>query len=91
MLYNGIITNNEVLTTLESINNNVLDNKEIQKINKSILKYNIKPIQQKQNIRRAKGIYHQDLWDNGIHNYKEKNKTIFARQQIGQKISTAKL
>jgi len=91
MLYNGLITNDEVLTTLESINDNVLDDKEIQKIAKSILKYNIKPIQQKQNIRRAKGIYHQDLWDNGIHNYKEKNKTIFARQQIGQKISTAKI
>ena len=91
MLYNGLITNDEVLITLESINDNVLDNKEIQKIAKSILKYNIKPIQQKLNIRRAKGIYHQDLWDNGIHNYKEKNKTIFARQQIGQKISTAKI
>ena len=91
MLYNGLITNDEVLTTLESINDNVLDDKEIQKIAKSILKYNIKPIQQKQNIRRAKGIYHQDLWDNEIHNYKEKNKTIFARQQIGQKISTAKI
>jgi len=91
MLYNGLITNNEVLTTLESINDNVLDNKEIQKINKSILKYNIKPIQQKQQIRRIKGIYYQDLWDNGIHNYKEKNKTIFARQQIGQKISTTKI
>ena len=91
MLYNGLITNDEVLNTLESINNNVLDNKEIQKINKSILKYNIKPIQQKQQIRRIKGIYYQDLWDNGIHNYKEKNKTIFARQQIGQKISTTKI
>jgi hypothetical protein len=91
MLYNGLITNDEVLITLKSINDNVLDDKEIQKIAKSILKYNIKPIQQKQNIRRSKGVYHQDLWNNQIHNYKEKNKTIFARQQIGQKISTAKI
>ena len=91
MLYNGLITNNEVLTTLETINDNVLDNKEIQKIAKSIIKYNIKPIKQIPKEKRIKGIYHKDLWNNGIHNFKEKNKTVFARQQIGQKISTAKI
>jgi len=91
MLYNGLITNNEILTTLESINNNVLDNKEILKIANSILKYNIKPITSIKKEKRVKGIYHKDLWDNKIHNYKENNKIQFERQKIGQKIATAKI
>jgi len=91
MLYNGLITNNEVLITLTNINNNTLETKEIQKIAKSIIKYNIQPIQQKKEIQKNNKIYSQDLWDNKIHNYKKNNKTIFARQQIGQKISTAKI
>ena len=93
MLYNGIITNDEVITTLESINNKELDNKEIQKIAKSILKYNIQPTASsvKEKDKRVKGIYYQELWDNGIHNYTENNKVQFERQKIGQKISTAKI
>jgi len=91
MLYNGLITNDEILSTLESINNGELENKEIQKIAKSIIKYNIKPITPKRKEKRVKGIYHQELWDNGIHNYKENNKIQFERQKIGQKISTAKI
>ncbi len=91
MLYNGIITNDEVLSTLKTINNNILSNKEIQKIAKSIIKYNIKPISKKTNEKRIKGIYSKDLWENNIHNYKDKNKVQFERQRIGQKISTAKI
>ena len=92
MLYNGIITNDEVITTLESINNKELENKEIQKIAKSILKYNIKPnTSEKTKDKRVKGIYYQELWDNGIHNYTENNKVQFERQKLGQKISTGKI
>jgi hypothetical protein len=92
MLYNGLITNEQVLNTLESINQNELNEKEIQTIANSIIKYNIQPttkIIEKE--KRVKGIYSKDLWDNKIHNYKEKNKIVFARQKIGQKISTAKI
>ena len=92
MLYNGIITNDEVITTLESINNKELEDKEIQKIAKSILKYNIKSnTTSNQKGKRIKGIYHQELWDNGIHNYSENNKVQFERQKLGQKISTGKI
>ncbi len=92
MLYNGIITNDEVITTLESINNKELEDKEIQKIAKSILKYNIKPSTSEKTINKGiKGIYHQELWDNGIHNYTKDNKVQFERQKIGQKISTGKI
>jgi hypothetical protein len=41
MLYNGVIKSDEVLRTLVNINNNELDIKEVQKIAKSILKYNL--------------------------------------------------
>jgi hypothetical protein len=89
MLYNGIITNDEVITTLESINNKELENKEIQKIAKSILKYNIKPsTSEKTKDKRVKGIYYQELWDNGIHNYTENNKVQFERQKFGQLVTT---
>ena len=92
MLYNGLITNDEVIATLESINNGKLDNKEIQKIAKSILKYNIKPsITKSKEDKRTKGIYYQELWDNGIHNYTENNKVQFERQKVGQKLSTGKI
>lgn len=92
MLYNGIITNEQVHETLKTINRNELNKKEIATLANSILKYNIKPnknITKKE--KRVKGIYSKDLWDNQIHNYKEKNKIVFARQKIGQKISTAKI
>ena len=91
MLYNGLIANNEVLTTLETLNNNELDTKEIQKIAKSILKYDIKPIKKPKTEKERKRLYAKELAENKIHNYKEKNKIVFARQQIGQKISTAKI
>jgi len=88
MLYNRIITNDEVLATLKKINNNELEDKEINTLAKSIMKYNIKPnttITTKQ--KWVKGIYHQELWEKQIHNYKNKNKIIFSRQQFGQRIS----
>ncbi|MCK5294277.1 MAG: primase alpha helix C-terminal domain-containing protein [Arcobacteraceae bacterium] len=92
MLYNGLITNNQILATLNNLNQNELEPSEINTIAKSILKYEIKPNTNKIKIeKRIKGIYHQELWDNNIHNYKKKNKTVFARQKIGQKISTAKI
>ena len=92
MLYNGIITNEQVLDTLKNINQNELTQKEIDGISNSILKYNIQPSKRAvQKEKRIKGIYHQELWDNQIHNYKEKNKIVFSRQKIGQKISTAKI
>ena len=92
MLYNGLISNNEVLKTLHTINNNTLENNEINKIAKSIMKYNIKPITNTLTMKRqVRGIYSNELFKNNIHNYKENNKTVFARQQIGQKISTAKI
>ena len=92
MLYNGIISNDEVLKTLNTINNNTLENNEINKIAKSIMKYNIKPITSTLIMKRKiRGIYSNDLYKNNIHNYKNNNKIVFARQQIGQKISTAKI
>ena len=90
MLYNGQITNNEVLNTLRKINDNVLEDNEIQKIAKSIIKYNIKPntqIEIKQE-KRIKGIYSQDLWEQGIHNYKENDNINFERQKFGQTVTT---
>jgi len=93
MLYNGLITNNEVLTTLKALNNNELDDKEIQKIAKSILKYNIKPNKNKKEKkeRKKRGEYSNDLFKHKIHNYVKNNKIEFERQRIGQKISTAKI
>jgi len=88
MLYNGLITNDEVLTTLQEINDNELDDKEINKIAKSIMKYNIKPNKTKTTKRKSKGIYNQDLWDKKIHNYKDKDKTNFERQKFGQVVTS---
>lgn len=90
MLYNGIITNNEVEETLNNLNNNELPEQEIKRIHKSITKYNIKPSNPNQEDYKP-GEYHKELWDNQIHNYKEKNKIEFSRQKIGQKITTAKI
>lgn len=90
LLYNGQIKNSEVEETIRSINNSELEEQEINRIIKSILKYDIKPISKnKEDYKR--GEYFNDLWDNDIHNYKKDNKTEFARQKIGQKITTAKL
>ena len=92
MLYNGIITNEQVHKTIQNINRNELDQKEINAIANSILKYNIQKNTKDSNLeKKVKGIYSNDLWKNQIHNYKKNNKTEFARQKIGQKISTAKI
>lgn len=92
MLYNGLITNDQIKDTLNNINQNQLDQKEINTIANSIAKYEIKPNDKKtDNEKRIKGIYSNDLWENQIHNYKKSNKTEFSRQKIGQKISTAKI
>ena len=90
MLYKGQIENNQVEDTLISLNNKELPPQEIKKISKSIQKYNIKKNTTK-NKPYVKGEYHQDLWDNQIHNYKTKNTIEFSRQKLGQKISTAKI
>lgn len=90
MLYNGQIKNNQVENTLITLNNKELPLQEILKISKSIQKYNIK-----ENIKESepyiKGEYHQDLWNEQIHNYNEKNKIECSRQKLGQKLTTAKI
>lgn len=93
MLYNGITTNDEIETMLIDINDNQLPLEEVKKIVKSVRRYNIVPNEKKQREDYIAGEYHQELWDNGIHNYidKDTNKTEFSRQKIGQKISTAKI
>lgn len=91
MLYNGLISNDEIITTLEQINEEQLEQKELEKIAKSIQKYNIKPNSKLIQEKQKKGIYSKDLWDNQIHNYRKNNKIQFERQKIGQKISTAKI
>ena len=90
MLHNGLITNNQVLTTLETINNNELDNREIKGIANSIIKYNIQPAkaEKRQQTKKIRGVFSDALWDNKIHNYQEKNKTNFERQKFGQKITS---
>ena len=89
MLYNGLITNNEILTTLTNINNGELDDNEILKITNSIKRYNITPTQKKSsNKPNKRGIYSQDLWDNSIHNYTQDNNIQFERQRFGQMITT---
>jgi hypothetical protein len=90
MLHNGLITNNQVLTTLETINNNELDNREIKGIANSIIKYNIQPAkaEKRQQTKKIRGVFSNALWDNKIHNYQEKNKTNFERQKFGQKITS---
>jgi len=90
MLYNEIITNDEVENTLKNLNNNELPEQEVQRICKSIIKYDIKPNNPNKEEYKP-GEYHNDLWDNKIHNYKKKNKVEFSRQKIGQKITTAKI
>jgi hypothetical protein len=89
MLYNGLITNNEILTTLTNINDGELDDNEILKIANSIEKYNITPTQNKSsNKPNKRGIYSQDLWDNNIHNYTQDNNIQFERQRFGQIVTT---
>jgi len=90
MLYKGQITNNQVLSTLIELNNNQLELKEIKRIAKSIIKYNIKPNSSNSKSYQP-GEYYQDLWENQIHNYKKANKIEFSRQKFGQKITTAKI
>jgi len=88
-LYNGLITNNEILTTLTNINNGELDDNEILKITNSIKRYNITPTQKKSsNKPNKRGIYSQDLWDNSIHNYTQDNNIQFERQRFGQMVTT---
>ena len=91
MLYNGLINNENVLDTLIELNNDELKYQEIQKIAKSIRKYNIQPNQDKRNIPYKKGEYWQKMKDENIHNYKnEKKEMQFERQKLGQKITTIK-
>jgi hypothetical protein len=91
MLYNGIIKSDEVLRTLVNINNNELDIKEVQKIAKSILKYNITPLKNKNEAKEERGIYYNDLWKHKIHNYYKKNKMQYERQKLAQGLTTAKI
>ena len=88
MLYSAQITNDQVEETLLKLNDNKLNTTEVMRIAKSILKYNIKPNARYSEIYKP-GEYHQDLWDNQIHNYKKNNKIEFSRQKFGQKATTA--
>jgi hypothetical protein len=91
MLYNGIIKSDEVLRTLVNINNNELDIKEVRKIAKSILKYNITPLKNKYEAKEERGIYNNDLWKHKIHNYYKKNEMQYERQKLAQSLTTAKI
>jgi len=90
LLYNGKITNAQVYDTLNTINAGELEENEIEKISKSIQKYNIQAkIKEKREYTR--GEYSQTLWDNHIHNYSEDNKIVYSRQEIAQRVSTSKI
>ena len=90
LLYNGKINNTQVHETLIQLNNNELPIEEINRISKSILKYNIQPnIIKKEHY--TKGEYRDELWKNGIHNYKENNEIVFNRQKFGQSVTTKKI
>ena len=89
MLYNNQITNNQVPSTLLALNNGELPIEEINKIAKSVMRYNIKP-NSNNNKEYQAGEYYQALWDNKIHNYKINNKIKFSRQKFGQSSSVAK-
>ena len=90
LLYNGQITNKEVLSTLQQLNSNVLPQQEIGRICKSILKYNITATT-KQQYTYKPGAYFDDMKRLHIHNYKKGNNVQYERQKLGQKITTIKI
>ena len=90
LLYQGKITNNQVHEVLTKMNSNQLEEQELNRIEKSILKYEITANTATSTVYK-KGDYYQALWNNKIHNYKKKNKIEFSRQKIGQVITTAKV
>ncbi len=90
LLYNGQITNEHVMTTLQQLNNECLPQNEIERIGKSILKYNITSTN-KQQYTHKPGAYFNDMMKLQIHNYKKGNKVLYERQRLGQKITTIKI
>ena len=92
LLYQGKINNNQVYETLVKINNKELQEQELRRIEKSIIKYKIVPnTAQNNKDYKTRGEYSNLLWENKIHNYKNRDKIEFSRQKIGQIITTAKV
>lgn len=90
-LYSGEIKNDDVFKTLKEINSGALENNEIERIGKSILKYQITPLKKHRNSSGfIPGEYHEELNIQSIHNYMKNKKVSFERQRFGQKITTIK-